>query len=396
MLVMTVVAIASVLGFVMLSSASLQNRAGANEGRQMSADYLAESGINLAMYYLQYPENAPALNVDGYWSGTGGAIGLASSIDGTVNVTVTRDASDKWTYEIVSAATAGTNSNTRVTRTGGARVYVRNEYQIKHAGAFNNNASVPVGTAFTGDVWSYKSLGLKSGVPSASVSGVGYCKTATTGVGWVNPAGGFKAVVLQTAASPDNTLINLYKTYIASDVTYNCDVIPTSTASLTGSVGTLTKTTSATNPAGIWYRNATSGGAFVLNDNVTINGTLVVEGDLQIKGTGIVITPQAGYPALIVTGTLEIFQPSKNITTNGATYVGTILKSNGTPLSAAVSSIFNVNGGLLIGTLSGTPVSASYNVVTVVKYDATKAKAPDLTSSLRTATGVSIQRWGLP
>jgi hypothetical protein len=362
----------------------------------MSADYLAESGINLAMYYLQYPENAPALNVDGYWSGTGGAVALASSIDGTVNVTVTRDASDKWTYEIVSAATAGTNSNTRVTRTGGARVYVRNEYQIKHAGAFNNNASVPVGTAFTGDVWSYKSLGLKSGVPSASVSGVGYCKTATTGVGWVNPAGGFKAVVLQTAASPDNTLINLYKTYIASDVTYNCDVIPTSTASLTGSVGTLTKTTSATNPAGIWYRNATSGGAFVLNDNVTINGTLVVEGDLQIKGTGIVITPQAGYPALIVTGTLEIFQPSKNITTNGATYVGTILKSNGTPLSAAVSSIFNVNGGLLIGTLSGTPVSASYNVVTVVKYDATKAKAPDLTSSLRTATGVSIQRWGLP
>ena len=55
LVVVAVVALASVLGFVMLSSATLQNRASANQGRLTSADYLAESGLNIAMYYLQYP-----------------------------------------------------------------------------------------------------------------------------------------------------------------------------------------------------------------------------------------------------------------------------------------------------------------------------------------------------
>jgi hypothetical protein len=38
-----------------------------------------------------------------------------------------------------------------------------------------------------------------------------------------------------------------------------------------------------------------------------------------------------------------------------------------------------------------------YSVPTVIKYDATKTKAPDLSlSTQRTPKGISILRWGLP
>src|SRR5207249_3297207 len=117
----------------------LQNRAGGNQSRLMTADYLAESGLNIAFYYLQYPDRAPSLNTSGYWAGTGGDLVLTSSPRGAVNVTVTRDATDSWTYEITSTATAGDQSDTRVTRSTGARVYVRSEYSVKHAGGFNSD-----------------------------------------------------------------------------------------------------------------------------------------------------------------------------------------------------------------------------------------------------------------
>jgi Tfp pilus assembly protein PilX len=336
LLVVAVLALASALGFVMLSAATLQNRAGANQYRLATADYLAESGINLAMYYLQYSDRAPSLNSSGYWAGTGGPVTLSSSIDGTVNVTVTRDASDQWSYEIISVATAGTNADTKVTRTTGARVYVRNEYQIKQAGAFNGNVIIASNWTVQGDVWTSKRLSIPMTAPLPVLTGAGYCKTAQTGVGWMTPTGGFKAA-----------------------------------------------------PNANW--------AFVLNNDVTINGTLVVKGDLQIKGKNITITSQSNFPALIVTGTLEIYQSKNSLTVNGICFVGTTIKSNGsTPTPPSDTSTFNVNGAVIVGTSGGTPVTTPFTVPTVIRYDATKAKAPDLTCVQRVAKGVSIVRWGLP
>ena len=147
------------------------------------------------------------------------------------------------------------------------------------------------------------------------------------------------------------------------------------------------------------FKDATTGGAFVLNSGVTINGTLVVQGDLQIKGNNIVINAQSNFPALIVTGTLEIYQPLNSLTVNGICYVGTTVKSNGIyPTPGSNSTTFNVNGALIVGTPAGTPVTTTpaYTIPTVVKYDATKAKAPELTSVQHVAKGVSIVRWGLP
>jgi Tfp pilus assembly protein PilX len=394
MMVISVVALAAFLGYAMLATSTLQSRASSNQIKLVSADYLAESGLNVAMYYLQKPENAPSLNASGYWAGTSQSYTLPNGLPSTLNVTVTRDASDPWTYEVVSTAEVGQASSSKVSKTTGARVYVRNEYILKQAAAFNNNVALNGPFTVAGDVYTTKQLSLKIGaLGTPYVSGYGYCKTAQTGVGFTSPAGGWKTMTTPSQVAPSNSELNLYKTYEVDQVTYNCTTLGTS--SLTGTSGVVTKSPTVTNPAGIFYRNTSSGGAFVLGDNVTINGTLVIEGDCQINGANITITPESGYPALIVTGMLDIVNPSKVITAKGVCYVGQI-KSTNNPASLVVASQFNIQGGLIIGSSSATPVASSFTAKVNVTYDATKAKASELSSVGRVSKGVSIVRWGLP
>jgi Tfp pilus assembly protein PilX len=403
MLVVAVVALASVLGLVMLSTATLSNRASANQGRMFAADYLAQSGVNLAMYYLQYPDRAPSLNASGYWSGTDGDIAISSAVQGTVNVTVARDANDSWTYEVVSTGKSGVQSDTVVSRTTGARIYLRNEYQAKYATATNNDFAAVAGMVFNGDVFCNKTLSFKTSVTLPyGVTGTAHCKAKTTGVGYIStPGDGWDIMTNPLYGSPSSGDLNLYTTYKVRDLTYNCDVIPAATTSLAGTLGVVTKTSSTSNPAGIWYRDGTgSGGTFTLNDNVTINGTLVINGDLTINGAAIVITPNNGYPGLIVTGNLKINQANRSITVNGTTYVGKQLQMAvvTVPGSLANYSKLTINGALLMGTSSLAQTGVGYNIITTVTYDASKAKSADLSSApqLRYATGVSILRWGLP
>ena len=393
-MVLAVVGLASVLGFVMLSSASLQGRAGANQIKSTSADYVAESGLNLAMYYLQHADDHPTLlNAEGYWGGMSTSYTLPNGLPATLDVSVTRDPADQWAYEVVSTAQVGDDSESRIERTTGARLYVRNEYQLKQAAVFNNTVTFNGPFSVNGDVWTTKSLGLRVGAQVPYVSGVGYCRTATTGIGWTSPAGGFRASSTIAAAGPNNNEVNLYKTYEVDEVIYNASVL--GSTMLAGVAGQITKGSTASNPAGVWYYSTGGIGSLELGDHVTIEGTLVVEGDLKINGSGIKITPQPGYPAIVVTGSLETVHPGRSVTANGAVYVGTALKQSGT-YTTLTQSTMTINGGLILGTTGSVPVPLGYAVKTTVNYNATKARAPELSTACRVAKGVSIVRWGLP
>jgi Tfp pilus assembly protein PilX len=400
--VLAVVAIASVLGYVMLSTASMQNRAGSNHARRISADYLAESGINIAMYYLQYPDRAPARNADGYWGGSSADYTLPNGYPSNLVISVTRDASDPWTYEVIAVGTVGveSESSSSITRTAGARVYVRNEYVMKPGAMVANNSFTIAGPVTSnGDVYSAKHLAMKVGTSTPVVNGAGYAPTAMPqGVGWSQPRDGYRPLSNSGTPpiAPTNSEINLYKTYTLHEQPHDAELLGAITSLLENLLGILHLQPTESNPGGVIYKDARSGGAFVLGDNVHIDGTLVVEGDLQIKGANIVITPKPGFPALIVTGNVEIFQNGKSLTANGATYIGNQLKSNGTPTLPALTSTMTVNGGLIFGTPSGAPIASGYNVKTVLNFNAAKAKAPELSTSLRSPKGVSIVRWGLP
>jgi cytoskeletal protein CcmA (bactofilin family) len=331
-----------------------------------------------------------------------GSYTLPNGSPASLTVVVTRDATDPWTYELVATATVGSEGDPvhRVTRTNGARVYVRNEYVMRPGAVVaNGNATFYGPITATGDVYVSKQMGIKSGTSTPAINGRGFSQSAVTISGYVQPTGQYWPIENTTAnapIAPSNGEVNLYKTYTVNDKPYNASLLDAVTSLLSGLLGILTRQPTADNPAGIIYKNAPAGSPFVLSDNTTIEGTLVVEGDLQVKGANITINPQPGFPALIVTGNVEIFQSGKSLTSNGATYIGGQLKSNGTPLLPALTSTFTVNGGLIFGSPTASPIPNTYNVKTVLNYNATKARAPDLSSALRQPKGVSIVRWGLP
>jgi hypothetical protein len=404
MLVVAVIALASVLGLVMLSSATLANRSSANQGRLLSGEYLAQSGINLALYYLQYPDRAPLyqINSDGYWAGTAGEQAIASSVDGTVNVTVTRDSSNPWVYEVVSTGTSGTQAETQITRTTGARVLVRSGWDVDYAGAFNYATQINPGFTLNGDAYTSGNLSIKGAagvLPAGSVTGYGWCGSYTPkfGTSWLEPGKKFQQLANPSAGSPLPSAIFNYKTgYKWGAGSYDADIIPSTTTSW--SAGTV-PAASASNPAHVFYFHdsaLSNGGTFQLNDNVVFDGTLVIDGDLNVRGAGIVITRvNSNYPALIVTGKMDIAHKQKNITVNGTCYIGQQLKQTiiNSPVFYTDYSRFTVNGGLLIGSNSAAPFATTFTVQTTVNYDAAHPPAP---IQLKVNKGVSVLRWGLP
>src|SRR5688572_3733106 len=133
--VLVVVGIAAVMGLAMLSSSALQVQQGLNARLAAEADTLAESGVNLAMYYLQYPARAPQLKA-GYWPG-GSDLKLGSPAHaGGADVSVARDMSDPEIYYVTSTgkvrAGAASGTGNSITRTVNAKLRVRPGLQVRH------------------------------------------------------------------------------------------------------------------------------------------------------------------------------------------------------------------------------------------------------------------------
>ena len=70
-LVVTVMALAALLGYAMLSAATLQATASTNAISMAVAQSQAESGIHLAIFYLMNPKDAPTPPTmpNYYWAG---------------------------------------------------------------------------------------------------------------------------------------------------------------------------------------------------------------------------------------------------------------------------------------------------------------------------------------
>src|SRR5438045_3403998 len=99
MLVVILISIATVMGYALLATSSMQAQISNTTVMAASADSLAESGVNLAMYYLQNPLTAPLTPGQSFWHGDTG-ISLGSTVVGTCDVSVTQ--LTPLTYQIVS------------------------------------------------------------------------------------------------------------------------------------------------------------------------------------------------------------------------------------------------------------------------------------------------------
>src|ERR1051325_7058367 len=104
-LVIAVLAFAAIIGFAMLSTASMQAQTTLNSNLALSADALADSGVDLACYYLLNPTKAPKnVPVGGYYDG--GTITFGPNMPGSVDLTITPLATT-GDYKIISVGKPG-------------------------------------------------------------------------------------------------------------------------------------------------------------------------------------------------------------------------------------------------------------------------------------------------
>jgi hypothetical protein len=376
-LVIVAIAIVSTLGFAILSAASLQSSESESALQSAQADELAESGIVVAMYYLQHPSNAPSLS-GGVWPGATN-MSISSRVSGTVSVTVT-GSGNQYQFRSIGNRTGGTMGSQ--SRSLAAVVNVSRTFAINQAVASNSNLTIPAGFVVTS---------LTAGAPAISTTGT----LTVQSLAFVTGAVSASSVTNQstpatTQPAPTSSLVpttaqvNHYSTYTVNGNTYSAAKITAASLSST----TLGPT--ATNPAGVYL--ATSN--LTINSGVTINGTLVVQGGtLKVAGLSNVVTPVSGFPALVVDNSLEMSGVGSGLTANGVVWLGQGMSSD--PNALTMASLLTVSGALLMNSAGFvTPVGGTVPPYTAqVTYNALTASASGLTSAVGTPQQIQVVSW---
>jgi hypothetical protein len=407
LLVLSVVSLAAVLGYAMLSMASLQRQMETNLRRGPEAEALAESGINLANYYLLHPQSAPGYpgwtDLSWHWPGTGGPVGFADAMGGSVDVVVAKDPARPWEYVITSTgiATPGT-----VSRTVTSRILLNAEYEVKYAAVFGSD--VVIGSYGVIGALAAPTQAYARGAFTIRTNGKVYgnvFKGSALPSSMVQPVGGtFKTLPPVPVYVPaDLTEIRDYRSYKlpGDDTTYHAQVhTPSGGGGLLdallepilgllgiGSGGDAASLgPSATNPAGVHYVH----GDVKLLANAQVQGTLIVTGKLIIEPGSSSISISSlnpKFPALIVANNIDAAPATSGGSLNiaGACWVGGKIDGG-----TYTNTSFNVNGALLCdGTLFASSPQARVNL----KHRSDLVQIHDFTSKGRTPKSVRVISW---
>lgn len=377
--VMLVVGVATIIGSALLAGAVLQSDAGRAADASARADAMADSGVSLAMYYLQNPDKAPAAEVSGgYWRGTLADLAPVPGSGDALRVSVTRDAARPGEYVVISSGKVAGDGGAVVIRRCEARLKAQSGIVRDKAIVSRKDLALALNGKVYGDVLVQDKLTSNRGTISGTAWAASFVNTlASYGAMQTLPAG---AVV----NGPSKSTLEMYTGTAAAPNTY---------AHTDGRVytrGTITKNTltsadtiaaNAGNAAGIHYYE----GDLTLRDFVRIDGTLIVKGNLIINGTSIVITPQDGYPALIVTGDLRT-RAYKSATINGAVFVGKGIVGDSGPSS---STTLTINGALYFDGPGNIDSTAAMTVT--IKHTPGNLNVPDMDTAL--ARNVSVLSW---
>lgn len=378
MLVTAVVAVASVMGMAILSSNTLQAEASSSQDQVAQADALAESGVNLVMYYLQNlndntkcPAALSAMNVNGP-AYTQTSVSLGSSVKGTFDLQVSHPSTNRYTITSTGKSTAtaaGVSRKLTVTTDVNYFAYGMSAPNISSGGGF----TIPAATTIIGDLYASGSI-----VNNGNVTGTVYA-TSTSGSGNCGLIKTLLNVVTATLV-PTVASVNHYVTYTYNGGTYTAGVLLLPQSNVTLGPSPL-------NPAGVYVAATT----LDITGNVKINGTLVCStgATLRVQGTGNTITPTAGFPALVVDGNLTFKANNSTLDIYGLTYLGGTVNRSSSPTGCKL----NITGSLLLAG-SSTPTLDSA-VAIQVAYDRTKSSVTTLTSGATkpAPASVSIVSW---
>lgn len=401
MVIVTVaLGLAAAMSAALLSTSVTRSRIAANAYEAAVAHALAESGANVAMYYLLYPDRYAGPKPDGYYPGET-SIFLGNNAPGTVRTAVTFDGASN-AYAI-SATAAVARSGGEYTRTLGARVQVLQSTttQIDPAvDALVTNAPTTLNSrvSVTGSVKTFGDLDLVGGKVTGSVGAdtvrisaagtisettrtlgaalIAADATATSTGGLVDPAtvrDGLAALVPAVQHLPDLRTYDVFDA-LGLKVTYAASPLASDTYD-----GVTLNPNVLTNPRGVFVA---SGSADDIADDadaddrvITIQGTVTVNGTLVLRGARLRLAPnavlqlrpQAGFPALITDGAIAVNDGSV-FAADGLVYAHRIVGETPAP-----NASFAISGALLLRAATN-PLPEDIAAPMMVVYDQARAQ----------------------
>jgi len=367
-IVVTVIGMASLIGLVMLSGAALQAEVAHNTAQSAIADYMAESAVQTAAYYLQRDR----ANMPASWSTTPGyaifaqnvtVSGVTGSFD--VDATATTNIDEFQIYAV--GRSSGTNP---ATRNISAKLKVIRATPTYAAGG-GGTLSLYAGNNFVG----------------APVVANGTITNTTAALG-AGSRSYFQSSEFALPAS--NAGINYYGGNVASG-TY------TTPAGVVGSpqilsTGTITApaslTANAGNPGKVFYY----AGDVTITGAGTYNATIIARGKIQLKtpiSSSLTFNRQAGFPALVADNNFQVNARSLTCNINGVVWAGGGTTFNGG--TSAASTHVRINGALL--TAAGQAVGVTGSGSMTVTYTPANVDVLNLTTATQPGIGIKYLSW---
>ena len=367
MLVMVAIGLAAVMATAVLASASLRAQLAGVGHERLQRQYLAASGLNLAMYYIEHPKESPVALVYGQWGSVhypGESNLTFPTVPGTLSITVTNTAAD--TLQIVAVADTGGQI-----ATAKATVNIQKsrtfEYATLNRGdlALGSKSKV-VGGLFTDGVVSMSTTGQVTGTIVAANGG---------------SLGGRSPSATESADYPISSLAYA-PTYFYNGKKCTAKTLPKNVPIIFLPDFDLTN-----NPANVWYATQDSTFAYPLS----MAGTVITAPGVSLTfGQSVTISPYANMPALVVDKNVTISADNRTVRCNGVTYVGGQLRGN----AGSQNSYFRVHGAFLSGQ-SGWPVHPSFRSNLHLERNAGDAKVKGFADELEKIDKLSITSWSI-
>lgn len=357
-LVLIVVASASLMGWAVLASTSVGSQVASASQTNLQRKYLAESGIELAIYYLQHPSASPVGLTKSDWGNLHypGETGIRlPPMPGTIDVKVISIANG--TYQVVSTGTLNGISQTIT-----AEVVLKKKKTFTHAANFFDDVKLASNVTITGGVMALGS------VITNSASVVGEILSGSTD----------DSLADGSASDFRVSVTNFLPDYYVDGKRYKAKKISSSIV-----MGSLMDTDVVNNPYNVWYtdQNVT----FLLT--TVVNGTIITKkADLTIDGN-LTVNSRTNLPAVVTDGDLIIKGSFRTVLLNGPTYVTKKIKGKG----ITTGSKLVVNGAFITPTKNS--LLESFNGKVNLTYDASKATISGMIDAIEEVSEIKIRSW---
>ncbi len=361
LVVLMLVAIASVVGLSYLYSATLMTAGTENLLHSRQADYVAAGGLEHALYVLQ----TMGSRAEGT---TWGPYALGDE-DGSYSFEIS--VADEQATDLFHISSTGTSGELERIRIAGALVRSTGHIELEHALRVDREGtSVPGSAELAGDVY---------GDGNVFVRGTVLGDVYATGSAWRSWFGSVGGSLISNASRLPVLSVS-YEDYI--DYAWHEDPYQDTPDIRGQAIERIGNTVSAddavcnggaitsSNPGGVVHLVPASVGGVSIGDDVSFQGTLVTEGDIELSGRKIELQALDGFPAVVAGGRVIIHAHATADIEGMVIADGGIVRGN----TDGNHSRMEITGGIL-----SERVGIDYSLLGshTVKYDADRCRIYD-------------------